>query len=211
MQVPLDTSIANATEISHTSRTHAGRGISFSSSDPVLLRKGNVLCRIGHKEVKGHAVPEAENFMSPWWITDLDFLKVLTLCQRDASWAARVCLAVAEQWGGDCRIQIRVVLNEPLYAWSGKGRAISGGRSPTAVAVSDPRAYWLPEASVTQLYIPGLRYMPRGRCGALWFTAFQNRQSLPLLVAGTQISPQSGKPFAGQEALPHGRRFGSIK
>lgn len=211
MQRSLDPSVANASQVTTASRVEAGSGLSFNSPDPVLLPRGTVLCRVGHRSVKGHAVPDADNFMSPWWISNSDFLKLLALGQRDPSWAARVSLAIAEQWGGDCQLQVRVSLGEPLYAWAGKGRAISGSRSGRAVPASDPRAYWFPDASITQLYIPGLKYMPRSRAGALWFTAFQQRQSFPLLIAGTQLNLQTGQPFAEEKALPPGRRPGSIR
>lgn len=170
-----------------------------------------MLCRIGHRSIKGHAVPDADNFMSPWWISSSDFLKLLALGQRDPSWAARVSLAIATQWGGDCQLQIRVSLHEPLYAWAGRGRAISSGRSAQAVPASDSHAFWFPDASITQLYIPGLRTMPGGRAGALWYVVFQNRQSLPLLIAGTQLNLKSGRMFEGDDALRPGRRPGSVQ
>jgi hypothetical protein len=138
MRSPIDPGIANASLVAST-RVEAGSGLSFNSPDPVLLPKGTALCRIGHRSVRRQAVPEADNFMSPWWILRSDFSKILALGQRDPSWAARVSLAIAEQWGGDCRLQVQASLGEPLYAWAGPGRAISGNRCARAVPANDPR------------------------------------------------------------------------
>lgn len=211
MQRSIDSSVANAEQVTPASRAEAGSGLSFNFPDTVLIPRGTVLCRIGHRVVEGIVVPDVDNFMSPWWISSSDFSKILALGQRDPSWAARVSLAIAEKWHADCQLQIRVSLAEPLYAWAGQGRAISASRSPRAVPVSDPRAYWFPDASITQLYIPGLKHMSRGRAGALWFTAFQQRQSFPLLVAGAQLNLQTGQCFVGKDALQPGRRTGSIR
>ena len=202
--------VINASEATEQSRAAAGAGLSFDSAQPVLLPRATVLCRVGHQCVKGVRVPDVDNYMSPWWTHEAVFSKVLSLGQADPSWAVRVAMAIAEEWGGDCRLQMRVVLAEPLYAWSGKGRVISGGRNARAVAASNPRAYWFPDASVTQLFIPGLNFMPRGRPGALWATAFTQRQSTPLLIAGRQLDLSTGKPFAGKSSLPPGRRHGSV-
>jgi len=202
--------IFNASETTEQSRVAASAGLSFDSAHPVLLQRATVLCRVGHQCVKEVRVPEVDNYTSPWWTREVDFLKMLSLGQSDPSWAARVAMAIAEEWGGDCRLQMRVVLAEPLYAWSGKGRVISGGRNARAVSASDPKAHWFPDASVTQLFIPGLRFMPRGRAVALWATAFAQRQSMPLLIAGRQLDLSTGKPFSGKSSLPPGRRLGSV-
>lgn len=208
----LDGSVANASQVTHASRAEAGAGISFSSPDPVLLPRGMELRRIGHRSVRGESVLEIENFMSPWWVSRTDFAKIFAMGQQDAGWAGRVCMAIAEQWGGDCSQEVCVTLREPLYAWMGQGRAISGGRSAVAVPVNDPRAYWFPEASIKQLFIPGLRYMPLGRAGALCFSAFERRATLPLLIAGNgQQNLGTQLPFASRQALPAGRRPTSIR
>lgn len=210
MQPSVDPSVANACELTVIARADAGAGLAFDAPGAVLLPRGSVLCRVGHAVVRRVPVPEADNYMSPWWISEADFLKILALGQRDAAWAARVALAIAEQWGGDCSRLVRVVLAEPLYAWRGQGRRISGGRTARAVPAHDPRAYWYPDASIRQLYIPGLRRMAAGRSCALWAAAFVQRQCLPLLLAGQQDRLGSGLPFADRTALPAGRRAGSV-
>lgn len=210
MHASVDPSVANASELTEIARAEAGAGLAFDAPGPLLLARGSVLCRIGHAVVRRVPVPEADNYMSPWWISEADFFRILALGQRDPAWAARVALAIAEQWGGDCSRLVRVVLAEPLYAWRGQGRRISGGRTARAVPAHDPRAYWYPDASIRQLYIPGLRGMARGRSGALWATALAQRQCLPLLLAGQQDRLSDGRPFEERAALPAGRRVGSV-
>lgn len=210
MQALLDKNIANALQVD-SSRAEAGSGLSLSSLDPPeLLAKGTALCRVGHGFVRRHQIPDTDNFLSPWWILAPDFQHILGLGQRDPSWAARVALAIAEQWGGDCRFEVRATLAEPLYAWKGQGRVISKNRVARAVMPSDPTAYWFPDASIWQLFIPGLKYCPRGRANALWFTALQQREIVPLLMAGNQLNLQLGRPFASKMALPPCRRPGSV-
>ncbi len=204
----LDKSIANAGEV-ESSRSQAGEGLSFDSALPRIVSARSILFRIGHRTVKNQHVPEADNYMSPWWISEADFKKILHLGQSDTSWAARVSLAIAEEWGGDCALQIRVETREPLYAWSGTGRVIGRGRKAVAVSASSPMAYWFPDASIKQLFIPGLKGMKFGQTGALWATAFGDRSASPWLAAGSANRHlDTGKPFGAP--LPAGRRRGSV-
>ena len=203
MQRSLDPRVTNSGQVSG-GRSDAIAGLYINSAVPVLLPTGTVLCRIGHRTVNGHEVPEADNYRSPWWVSQADFGRILAVGQRDPGWAGRVALAISDKWGGDCRLQVAVLLGEPLYAWAGSGRPISGGKDPIAVHASDPRAYWFPDPAITQYHIPGLSRIPSGRSGALWFSAFQRRHVLPLLFAGRQSDLQSGNAFGERSAFAPG-------
>jgi hypothetical protein len=217
----LDSSIPNASVLM-TSRSEATKGI--RQPEPVLLPCGTRVCRIGHrsltkqelrsvKPVKVYRtvrtqVPEHKNFESPWWILEPDFNRIARQHQADPAWAARVLLAIAESWGGDCALQISATLTKPLYAWRGSGHAVTLGTGRLdlahAVPVDSPDAYWIPDPDIMQLYIPGLK-SPSAR-GSINFaaTVLNDRAVCPLLPAGIgQIGLQTGRPFLSHKALRH--------
>lgn len=179
------TRAVNAADVDDASRRAAQVGLTVTDSKPVLLPVGTVLCRTGHEKVKGKDHPVAANFASPWWSTEADYSKVFQRNEQDPTWAARLVFAISSEWKGDCHLQCRVRLAQPLLAWRGFGRAISGGPKSEL-------AEWCPDPSVRQLYIPGLGSRPLARRAPLFITAFASREHFPLLFAGNQVNLNTG-------------------
>lgn len=189
---------ANARWVNEATRAEADKGLRAHDT-PVLLPVGTRLYRVGD-------LRSGANYGSPWWMERRALDAIFGKFQRDPAWAARVLLAIAEEFGSDCGLQLSVVTEAPLLAWAGEGRPLT--LAGQAVTAQDPTAHWFPEAGIRQLYLPGLRSADDG-C-PLWQRVFGQRADVPFLVAGNQASLNTGKAFRPSNELPPGRRPGAV-
>lgn len=196
----LDNGVMNVARVEEEKR-FAAVGLQVGEV-PALIPRGTKLRRIGHSAIKRLPVPEADNYQSPWWVLESDFRKILCTGMRDPAWAARIALAIASGWGGNCRLQVEATLDTPLYAWAGAGRAFPAGAAKESVDAADPRAYWFPDPTITQMFIPGMRYLPRSAARAIWATSFREQRTFPLLIAGSQLA-WDGSAFLPRSARAH--------
>ena len=201
----LESNVVNAVAFTTNARAKAEDGVRLIAIR--LLPAGTVLYRIGSTKKFGTTLPVDSNFESPWWMRKNEFDRILTKGLQDTAWAARVLPAIATAWGTECDLQVCVKTEVDLYAWIGEGKAIDYGGS--AVSDADDAAYWFPEKDLLQLYIPGLKELPRGRT-KLWQSVFGARSIDPWLPIGTQKNLATDKSYVPRAqssiVLPPGRR-----
>ncbi len=129
----------------------------------VLLPEGTRLFRFGHSVDRKtqQRIPALINYTSPWWIGKRDFESFLG-SSPDSSYGfnklVRTRMALLSQFGQADRI-IEAKLRRPLGAFAGTGQVIvedsaTGEIKPLITAGS---TLWVPDAKVTQYFIPGLR------------------------------------------------------
>lgn len=177
-----------------SARRDAERGASVLAVH--RLPAGSTLYRIGNSAARH----DDDNYSAAWWLRPLELQQILRKGQRDTAWAGRVMLAIAEAFGSRCDLQISVQTTCELDAWLGAGKALS--KDGQAMAHDDPNAYWVPEAGLMQLYVPGLRQRLPGQSSALWRSAFSARQRNPWLAIGQQTNLATKQPYSNSPLQP---------
>src|SRR5690606_31154999 len=146
----------------------------IASPQPDHLVPGDRYCRFADA-----TTTLTNQLSSPWWISFNTFQIIRQFADRNGmnlSYAARLFLAVPEEWGRMDRViaAVRVV---PLDAYVGKGKGASSGKVAnleTAVTSGGkvPEGQWTPvqHEPVMQMFIPGLRAnrMPTRLASEAW-------------------------------------------
>ena len=156
-------------------------GISFPQ--PVKVRAGEVLIRIGHSvDNAGNPLPDWVNLTSPWWMTSSMFHEITGRSEDSGtgiSQMVRMKLALTPDFGVADTL-FWVIVRQTLRAWNGRGFPVMEDPDPMVREKQGVPLAWYGGYEISQNFIPGLRDFAAWQPSAIALDSLEVLPKMPL-------------------------------
>ncbi len=156
-------------------------GISFPQ--PVKVRAGEVLIRIGHSvDNAGNPLPDWVNLTSPWWMTSSMFHEITGRSEDSGtgiSQMVRMKLALTPDFGVADTL-FWVIVRQTLRAWNGRGFPVMEDPDPMVREKQGVPLAWYGGYEISQNFIPGLRDFAAWKPSPIALASFDVLPKMPL-------------------------------